>query len=226
MIVTRQKSLKKIMAMIEEEEALFLVGCGSCATLCKTGGEEELKEMREVLTSKGKEISGYLLIEEACHVPLAKKELKKFKDELKENSSLLIFACGAGVQAIQSLMPQKCVYPALDSLFIAKIENLRNFQEACSLCAECILDETAGICPLTRCAKGILNGPCGGMDEGKCEINREEDCAWVQIYQRLKERRRENLLQRIFPPKDFSKHQKPSKLSLKEIHGLFKKPPC
>ena len=87
-----------------------------------------------------------------------------------------------------------------------------NFYEKCSLCGECVLGITAGICPITLCAKSLLNGPCGGMDKGKCEVDKDKDCAWVLIYKEMEKRNKLNALKEIQKPKDFKKSGKPHKL--------------
>jgi len=114
-------------------------------------------------------------------------------------------ACGAGVQTVGNYS-DKIVLPALNTLFLGETERLGKFHDMCSACGDCILDETGGICPLTRCAKGLLNGPCGGQVEGMCEVgDYENECAWVQIYDRLKEQDRLDLFTKFRPPRDFSK---------------------
>jgi hypothetical protein len=121
-------------------------------------------------------------------------------------------ACGAGIQSVSAATEKKCI-AALDSLFLGNIKRFGHFEQKCSLCGECILTESAGICPVTACPKGLLNGPCGGMDEGRCEIDQEAECAWAQIFAKSKGSGSMNLAETI-PPKNFSKIPKPGKLKL------------
>lgn len=123
-------------------------------------------------------------------------------------------ACGAGIQTVSELKKIPVV-AALDTLFLGNVKRFGQFEERCSLCGECILNKTGGICPVTSCAKGLLNGPCGGMHDGKCEIDPERDCAWVKIYERLEELGQLETFEEIFAPKDYSKGIKPKELILK-----------
>jgi len=100
----------------------------------------------------------------------------------------------------------------LNTVFGAVMDSKGNFYEKCSMCGECILDTTGGICPVTLCAKGLLNGPCGGMNKGKCEVDRDQDCAWVLIYKELEKNNKLVSLKEIRPPKDFKKSGKPHRL--------------
>ncbi|SNB45921.1 methylenetetrahydrofolate reductase C-terminal domain-containing protein [Geobacter sp. DSM 9736] len=211
MIVSRQKPFTEILTAIGDSRTVFLVGCAKCATVCKAGGEEEVWQMQEALTAEGKEVTGSLVIDEACHMLRASRDLRGRKEMVEEAEAVLVLACGAGVQSISSALPQK-VIAGLDTLFLGNIRRFGQFEQKCSLCGECILTGTGGICPVTVCAKGLLNGPCGGMDNGRCETDAELECAWYQIYTRLQNRGEEDSLRRIILRKDFSKMLKPGKL--------------
>ena len=121
---------------------------------------------------------------------------------IQDASCILVMACALGVQRA-ALYIDKPVIPALDTLFIGIEESLGSFHEACAQCGQCILGETAGICPLTACHKGLVNGPCGGTNNGKCEVDKERDCAWTLIYQRLEKQGRLDLMKKYHPPKDW-----------------------
>jgi hypothetical protein len=169
--------------------------------------------MEEKLTSHGKTVVGTVVIDVACHTLKVRSIFNEFKDLIDEAGGLLVLACGAGVQSAAQVT-DKTVHPGLDSLFLANIRRHEQFTERCSMCGQCVLDLTRGICPVTRCAKGMLNGPCGGAKDGKCEIDLERDCCWVEIYQRLKERGELDRLRPYQPPKDFQKTVKPGSLIL------------
>ncbi len=213
MIVSKQKPFEEIIASLENSTRVFLVGCAKCATVCKSGGEEEIWQMQEALTAAGKEVTGSIVIDEACHMLRAGRELRSKKELVEEADALLVLACGAGVQSI-SASSGKTTVAGADTMFLGNIRRFGQFEQRCSLCGECILTETAGICPVTVCPKGLLNGPCGGMDEGRCETDPEAECAWYQIYQQLQEQQKTANLERIIPAKDFSKKLRPGKLKL------------
>ncbi len=204
MIITKQKPFEEIMEFLESSPRVFIAGCSLCATTCKTGGEEEVKEIEKKLQDKRKVVSGWVVLDPACHILSNKKYFRENKEKLAQADSILVLACGNGVQAVSESI-EKIVYPGCDTLFLGEIVRFGNYEERCQLCGECILDKTAGICPITRCSKSLLNGPCGGAEDGKCEISPEIECGWQLIIDRLKKRDKLHLLKEIIPPKDWSK---------------------
>ncbi len=213
MIITEQKPLEKIIDSLEGYTKIFLVGCGECATTCKTGGEEELNKMQQELKKSGKIITGKCIPSAPCVAAQIKTELAKNMKALREAEAILVLACGLGAQSVKDNdRLGLVVLPACNTLFSATLDAQGNFCEKCSLCGECVLDITGGICPITLCPKGLLNGPCGGADKGKCEVDKDKDCAWVLIYQELEKRKKTQDLKKIQPPKDFKKALKPHKL--------------
>ena len=210
MIITVSKPIEEILEFIPEKK-LFLVGCSICADTCETGGKEQVEAMKETLSENGREVTGTLMIEAICHELLTRKELKSKKEEVKAADAILVMSCGAAVQSVSNLI-KKPVYPACDTSFLGNIKRHGHFVEHCSLCGECIVQFTGGICPITNCPKGLLNGPCGGMNDGKCEVDSEKDCAWVLIYNRLKEQGKLELMKSIKTPKNRDKKLKPGKI--------------
>ncbi len=213
MIITEQKSLQQILESLKEYKKIFLVGCGECAATCKTGGKDELLKMQQELEKQGKVVLGACIPDAPCVASQIKTELAKNMKALREAEAILVLACGLGAQSVKdndrlSLV----VLPACNTLFGAVMDSQGNFYEKCSLCGECVLDITGGICPITLCAKGLLNGPCGGMDKGKCDVDIDRDCAWVLIYKELEKRKKLNNLKKIREAKDFKKTLKPHKL--------------
>ena len=190
MIITKQKPIEEILDYIKNDSDIFLIGCAVCATTCKTGGEIETKLLSEALIAKGKKITGWDILNPACYILESKKLLRRKEKEIAAAESIISLACGGGTQAIAE-MTGKPVYPANDTLFQGEIIRLSlqedRFEKKCILCGECILGITGGICPVTRCPKGLRNGPCGGVNKGKCEVDPDRDCAWVLIYNKLKE---------------------------------------
>jgi len=213
MIITEQKPFQEIIDSLKGYTKLFLVGCGECATTCKTGGEQELAKMKAELEAQGKIVLGVCIPSAPCIAPQIKTELAKNMLALREAEAILVLACGLGAQSVkENDRLGLVVLPAGNTLFGAVMDAQGNFYEKCSLCGECVLDITGGICPITLCAKGLLNGPCGGMDKGKCEVDKDKDCAWVLIYKELEKRKKLDELKKVQAPKDFKKNLKPRQL--------------
>lgn len=210
MIITKKKDFKELMENIKGYKSFFLLGCSECATLCGTGGEPELKDMKEALEKEGKEVTGTFVAKTGCQVLGTKVELKPFKDAIDRAECIIVLSCGAGTQSAVELYEDKPVYPANDSLFLGNMTRLQMFDERCSLCGKCILDKTGGICPITACPKGLLNGPCGGCKDGNCEISPDIKCAWVRIYERMgRLGRLSELCELTLEAKDWAPSQKP-----------------
>jgi len=215
MIITKKKEMDEIAASLERKRTVYLFGCGSCAEQCATGGEKEVKEMARALTEAGFEVAGSSVVDETCYRQLVLKELRT-KKELKEAGSVLVLACGAGVKTVAEALGEGVpVLPALDSMFLASVERVGRFFEGCSLCSECVLGSTAAVCPHTECPKGLLNGPCGGVAGSMCEVDTENECAWVRIYRRLKVQDRLHVMRKVHAPKDHSATQRPRRVLLR-----------
>ncbi|PIU41435.1 MAG: 5,10-methylenetetrahydrofolate reductase [Candidatus Omnitrophica bacterium CG07_land_8_20_14_0_80_42_15] len=214
MIITKQKDLKELLDYVGDEK-VFIVGCGECAETCRTGGEREVLKVKEELEKAGKTVTGWIVPEAPCVAAKIKIDLAKNMNAVKSADSILVMACGLGIQSVkENDRFGKKVHPGCDTMFMGEINAKGEFFEACSACGECILELTGGICPVTRCAKGILNGPCGGQNKGKCEVDKEKDCAWVLIYEELKKRGRLDMLKNYNKPKDYSKMNRPNRLIL------------
>lgn len=215
MIISELKPLDELQQVLAGFHRLFLVGCAACATACKAGGEEEVFRLQEWLVEQDKEVTGSVVIDEACHIMRAARDLRHHRRAVQDAEALLVLACGSGVQSISSNL-EKRVVGGLNSLFLGNVRRFGQYEEMCSLCGECILNETAGICPVTTCAKGLLNGPCGGMDKGRCEVDREIDCAWHLIFERLRQQQRQGVFARRVPPKKWGRRFKPGRYRLND----------
>ena len=182
MIITQKKPVEELLAMLEGVTKVAIVGCGNCAAACQTGGEPEVLAMKEFLEQNGKEVVGTVVPHECCHKLLVKKETKALRDSGAE--AIVGMSCGDGVQTVADNIALP-IYPANNTMFLGQVERVGMFNEYCRMCGDCVLGTTGGICPITKCAKSLVNGPCGGQKNGKCEVNPENDCAWIKIYNRL-----------------------------------------
>ncbi len=200
--VTKQKPLEEILPSLGKGKKVYLIGCGTCATICHTGGRAEVLEMKEKLEAEGKKVTGWMVIPTACD-ELTREALAENAEAIEQADAILAMSCAFGVQTV-SMYSDKPVYPALNTLFVGKEETPGHFIEVCMQCGNCILATTAGICPLVRCAKSLLNGPCGGSVDGKCEVSPDTPCAWQLIYDRLKALGQLDKMEEIVPVRDWS----------------------
>ena len=200
--ITEQKSFDEIIQFLEECRAVYLIGCGTCATMLHTGGKSEVLEMKDKLEANGKKVTGWMVIPTACD-ELTRDAIRENAKAIEAADGILVMTCAFGVRTV-SLYSDKPVYPALNTLFIGKEESPGYFTEVCMQCGNCVLAQTAGICPLVRCAKSLLNGPCGGSVDGKCEIDPDIPCGWQMIYDRLAAMGQLDKLEEIQPPRDWS----------------------
>jgi hypothetical protein len=164
------------------------------------------------LEAEGKLVTGKAILDPACHLVKVKQLAYQNKAFMKNSDAILALTCGDGVQVIKDGFPDKMVLPALDTLFLGEFERGGYFSQKCVLCGDCIIDKTDAVCPITMCAKGLLNGPCGGSKNRKCEVDRSTDCAWILIYERLKASRRIEDMESITGPRDYSLQLKPQKV--------------
>ena len=195
--ITKQKPIEEIEQQLDGLGRVYIIGCGTCATMTKTGGREEVLDMKERLQELGKTVTGWTVIPIACD-EMTEVSLEENNGAIQNANCILVMACGLGVQRVASYI-NKPVIPALDTLFIGLEDTPGNFNEVCAQCGQCVLGWTAGICPITACHKHLLNGPCGGTNNGKCEVDREKDCAWTLIYRRLEEQGRLDLMRNYQP---------------------------
>lgn len=210
--ITKQKSIEDIQEGLKGLDKIFVVGCGTCTTMTKTGGVDQVEEMKGHLQEMGKRVTGSTVIPTACDdmTEVAMKENEQF---IRSADAILSMSCALGVHRM-SLSLDKPVIPALDTLFIGVEETPGYFREACDQCGQCLLGQTAGICPITACHKGLVNGPCGGTNNGKCEVDKDKDCAWTLIYNRLKEQGRLDLMHQYQPPRNHHVILKPKSVKI------------
>ncbi len=210
--ITQKKSEEEIDRLLNGLNRIFIIGCGTCTTLTRTGGEPEVRALKEILSEKGKLITGTTVVPVACD-NLTREFLLEFGEQIDQANCLLITSCAFGVQTIGRQL-RKMVVPALDTLFIGKETGFGMFDEICTQCGTCIIGETGGICPVTNCHKGLVNGPCGGTNHGKCEIDVNKDCVWTLIYNRLKDLNRLDCMRKYQRPRNHLGEPKPGKFKL------------
>lgn len=215
MIITEKKPYEELKAMLGDAKRVVLVGCKSCATSCETGGEPEMAALTEALKADGIEVVGTVYPDESCQKLLVKKEIKAIKE--LEYDAIISLACGDGAQTVAELVADKPIYPANNTMFLGQVERIGIFNEMCRMCGDCVIGYTGGICPITKCAKSLVNGPCGGQKNGKCEVNPENDCAWILIYNKMKDIGKEQqFIDQLLEDKPHAKHAYPRCVNLKE----------
>ncbi|HIE13467.1 MAG TPA: 5,10-methylenetetrahydrofolate reductase [Desulfotomaculum sp.] len=210
--ITRQKPFTEIEESLKRFNQVYIIGCGTCATMTKTGGIDEVLEMKERLEGLEKAVTGWTVVPIACD-GMTDVTIKENERAVRKAGCILVMACALGVHRV-TMYTSKPVIPALDTLYMGVEEKPGHFKEVCAQCGQCVLGETAGICPLTACSKGLLNGPCGGTNNGKCEVDKEKDCAWTLIYQRLKLQGRLDLMRKYHPPKNHQAAPRPKHIKL------------
>jgi len=209
MIITQKKPIEEILQMLKGRKGIAIIGCGQCATICKTGGKQQVEELAEVL---GKKVRFKEVIEAGvCYLPESKKALERIP---KETEAVMVLACGSGVQAVLEFDSSLYAVPGVDTKFLGITKQFGEFHRKCSLCGDCILHLTGGICPVALCPKNKVNGPCSDSIDGICptlQLAGEEnpDCVWEIIYNRT------GGIPSI--KRDWSKSQLPERIILKNV---------
>jgi len=214
LIVAEQKSLEEIRRMITPYQRVLIVGCGTCMTVCDAGGEREVSFLHSALRlaqAKGGD-SLHSFSEHTVKRQCDPEFIDLIADKIGEIDAVLSLGCGIGVQAIAERFPDMPVFPGVNTSFMGMAKELGVWDERCAGCGDCRLEETAGICPITRCAKGILNGPCAGTKNGKCEVSKDMDCAWVLIYRRLERLQQLDKMRRFYPPRNYRAVPRPKRI--------------
>lgn len=205
MIVAERKPLADVMTMLAPYKNICVLGCGTCVTVCLAGGQKEAEETAAAINlhfkNEGKDVNvEAFTIERQCEYEFIDEVLER----LKGFDVILSLACGVGVQTIVDHVPELIALPGLNTQFFGYPVEQGVWTENCLGCGDCVLHITQGICPITRCSKSILNGPCGGSQDGVCEISKDVPCAWHLIHERLSKVGKVKDLDEIQPPKDWS----------------------
>lgn len=224
MIVAKPKPFSEIYNMVQNYSKVLVAGCGTCVAVCLSGGEKEAgilaKQLEITLKTKNPEFESFAAtVERQCD----REFLGLFKESVAEAEAVVSLACGAGIQFLSDMYPEKPVFPGVDTSFIGVNEGAGIWTERCRACNQCYLGITGGICPVTMCAKSLLNGPCGGPTNGKCETSPERDCAWVKIIERLKSQSRLDILTGFTPPRDHRLNENPARVVRTDYQNRFRK---
>jgi ferredoxin len=205
MIVGKLKPFHEILSSVKEFRNILIVGCGGCVTVCLSGGDREARALaRELSNPELLDQAAPTLRMETFHRLCERDLVKAYLRIPPDTEAILSLACGAGVQTLSAVFERLPVIPALNTSFLGAMDEPGTWREKCIGCGDCVLASTGGICPISRCAKRLLNGPCGGSSKGRCEIDPEIDCAWQLIIDRLKALDRLDEYEKISPVKDWS----------------------
>jgi ferredoxin len=208
MIVAEKKPIEEIIEEIKGYKKILIAGCNECVTVCEAGGKKEVavlaSALRMYFMNEGKEVQiDEVTLERQCD----HEYLEELRKNMDQYDAVVSLACGVGVQFMAEKYFSTPVYPGVNTCFLGAAEERGVWSERCQACGQCILGKTAGICPVSRCAKRVLNGPCGGSTKGKCELSKELDCAWQLIVDRLRELDRLDDYEQLAPIKDWSKER-------------------
>ncbi|MDW5562007.1 MAG: methylenetetrahydrofolate reductase C-terminal domain-containing protein [Methanomassiliicoccus sp.] len=204
MIIAERKDLGQIVEMLEGKERVLVAGCRSCVSICHAGGEKEVATLAEVLRLQAMNEGRELEVTEATVERQCEKEwVREIGRQVADSDIVLSLACGVGVQVMQEFYPTVMTVPGLNTSNMGAPEEQGIYMEKCGGCGDCVLHLTGGVCPVARCSKSLLNGPCGGSQDGRCEVNRDLPCGWDQIYHSLERLGRLDLLEVNIPPKNW-----------------------
>jgi ferredoxin len=217
LIVAEQKPLEEIRRMITPYERVLILGCGTCMTVCDAGGEREVSYLHSALrVAQAKGGNGtHTFSEYTVRRQCDPEFLDMIGDKINDVDTILSLGCGIGVQALAERYQDLPVLPGVNTSFMGMANESGVWDERCAACGDCRLEDTAGICPITRCTKGILNGPCAGTKNGKCEANKDIDCAWILIYKRLERLGQLEKMRRYYPMRNFRAIPRPKRITSK-----------
>ena len=204
MIIAERRSLPEILENIKAYKKILVLGCNGCVAVCSSGGLREVSILAEALRlARSRQGNPIEVLEDLFIRQCDPEYLEPLKEYEREVEAVVSLACGVGVNLIADLFPNLRVYPGVDTTFYGANPALGEWVEKCRGCGDCIIDKTAGLCPIARCAKNLLNGPCGGSQGGRCEVRKDMLCIWHEIVERLRARGEMDKLLEIWKPKDW-----------------------
>ncbi len=205
MIIAERKPIDEILGFLSKHQKVLVLGCGGCVTVCLAGGEKEVGILGSQLTmARSKEERPLEVVEKTIERQCDFEYLEGVRHIVQEVDAILSLACGIGIQTCAEAFPEKFVWPGVNTKFLGVNLNVGVWAERCQACGQCVLDKTGGICPVARCSKSIFNGPCGGSQNGKCEVDPDTDCGWALIHDRLTRLGEVDSLREIMGLKDWS----------------------
>ena len=205
MNATERKPTPEIVESLADARKVFVLGCQGCPIGCETGGKPWLDEMTAALTAAGKTVTGAALIDMICNKMIVGVRLGRLIEQVSAADAVLVGSCGVGVQAVGNVVGRRAV-PAMNTVCMGDYQGLWPSEERCAECGECLLAYTGGLCPITLCAKSLVNGQCGGTGyDGSCEVSKSRRCGWHMIYERLRDLGRLDDMRRLHTPRDYRK---------------------
>ncbi len=226
MIVGSQKPIDEIWDMVKDFKSVLVFGCNTCVAICHAGGEKEAETIASLIRMRASHEGKKM---EVSHMGVMRhcepEYFDPVMDEIKKYDLVLSTACGVGVNFLSDRTGNIPVYPGINTSFYGAVSEPGVFEELCAGCGDCILHMTGGICPVARCSKTLMNGPCGGTNEGKCEIGKDVDCAWYLIVERMKELGTLEKLSEVLPPRSWSTSRDggPRRVSVEHIREYEEK---
>ena len=206
MIVGEQKPFEEIWEMVKDHKQLTVFGCNTCVAVCHQGGNKEAGILAAQLRMRASQDDVEIeIVDSGIERQCEHEFFEKTEDLVQKSEAVLSLACGIGVQFMATKYDSTPIYPALNTTFLGDVPETGVFTEKCQACGDCVLGVTGGVCPVSRCAKRLFNGPCGGSTTGKCEISKETECAWQLVIDRLEALGRLDTYEKVMPLKDWSK---------------------
>lgn len=216
MIVAELKPFEEIRKMLKDYKKVMVLGCGSCVTVCMSGGERQVELLASSLRMAGKLEGNEIVTGEKTILRQCDPEfIEQIKEEASRYDAVLSMACGAGVQGLAEKLEDVRILPAMNTTFLGMANGQGSWVEVCAACGDCILHETGGICPVARCAKRLVNGPCGGAHGEKCEVSKDNPCVWQLIYKRLGRKKLLEVLKGTSAPRKGTTH--PRRMTLEGL---------
>ncbi len=204
MIVADRKPLAEILEMVSDHHEILLLGCKGCVTVCNAGGRKEVQVLAATLRIARRKAGRPLEVEEDVLERQCDPEyVEQIRDRADRFDAVVSMACGVGPQFLAEAYPEQRVYPALNTTFFGGAVGHGVWEERCGGCGTCIIHHFDGLCPVARCSKSLLHGPCGGSTGGCCEIARDTECIWDRIVQKKMARGRLDDLRAVRAPKDW-----------------------
>ena len=220
MIVAQRKPFVEFKNILNDYSRVLVAGCGTCVAVCLAGGEKEAGILAsQLMLAAGNEKKEFVATAASVERQCDREFLELFKERVSQADAVISLACGAGIQFLAEMYPDVPVFPGVDTSFIGVAEQAGEWTERCRACNQCYLGITGGICPVTMCSKGLLNGPCSGTVHGKCEVDTERNCAWTMIYERLERQARLALQEPVVPAIRHNLSVQPGKV----IHTAYQK---